>query len=1242
MNYKRASFSLIAVFTGILCLLAILLSTPWGTQFTLMFIGDNSPLQVKYRSGAFLNDLQLSQLTVNNDKTTINAKNIGLTLNLRCLWKNQFCIDNFSIASLNVNIKESNATSPDKLVEEIMIPSFFTLPFSVKVKKASLTKVQIKNPNLQVNLTDIASVLSINDVALTVEKLTLATAHINLYKTEKSALPAQQKNIETWPFAALPKVYLPFKFDIKSFAIKKLTVNEVTNSESDNLLLDIENAVARLSWFKTKLTIDTLSSNIPKMGSFSLSGNLNLVPPYKVDLTLSNEIKNNEILTELNDSIQKTIFQGDLSDLAITVISQGSLVLNAEARVAITDANLPYTLVANVTEYTLPSDITQMFKPSVFSLQSQGNINQQTIKLKSEFSGFGYQNVAVDLSANLYKQLLTLNAFHFKDLNAHNTLNITGELQLGSKLSWNINLDSPGLTLPNIDKRLSGRVQGNIQSRGFWHDDAWALSFVNSVVKGKINNIPLLAEANIDINHQGKLSPSEMTLDYGDITLNLNGYSDEEWHVNGVTNISSTRLWLKDLDGSLSSKINISGPIKQPKVSLKGQLKELLIANISSEAIDFDVNYQPLNNHKHQIKLTSLLMNVDKHTVNDVSFSSLGDLTQQQVNLAWFGDSSLDLSIDSQYSSIKDQWNILADNTTFSFGDQSFKSSHPIEVLYNNTQQTLAINKHCWLGDYSQLCLKDDAALNLAKGDLTLALKIDMKLLKPFIPKDLHLDNTIDGNITINWQPDAPLSFNANLLIGAGLLQINKSDDLHKLLAWEQGQLNLQMQNNSIKGNIALSSPTDGTELLNASTTISLADNRILDSHITINNFNITPIQVFVPELSLLEGALNTNLTLNGTLDNPRIKGEVKVSEGRIKVSSNMNTLEDIHIAVDFNGQQAVVSGGLNVNKVAATLTGDADWQDELQGNFNFDGESISFSIPPELTLTISPHLNAKINASELKLSGQVEVTEGKLSVNKLPQGSVSLSKDVIIVNDDGVQVINEKPFNIFTNIRVVIADSFQVEGQGFVGRIGGELQVSQQSSQPLQLFGSLKIPQGRYRAYGQDLSITKGNISFNGPVNSPYVTIQATRSIEKEDIIVGIEAKGLANNLHISLFSKPTMQQSEALSYLVRGRGLDAKTNNSNAAIGVALGTAITNFSGVLNQIEKLPLINKLEIDGDDEQASIAGYLGDQVYIKYGVGVTEPIKELTVRFYFYSRLWVEAVSGLENSANIYYSFDIK
>jgi translocation and assembly module TamB len=41
-----------------------------------------------------------------------------------------------------------------------------------------------------------------------------------------------------------------------------------------------------------------------------------------------------------------------------------------------------------------------------------------------------------------------------------------------------------------------------------------------------------------------------------------------------------------------------------------------------------------------------------------------------------------------------------------------------------------------------------------------------------------------------------------------------------------------------------------------------------------------------------------------------------------------------------------------------------------------------------------------------------------------------------------------------------------------------------------------------------------------------------------------------------------------------------------------------------------------------------------------YGIDVDEPIHELTIRLFLMSRLGVETISGLENSADIYYSFD--
>ncbi len=45
--------------------------------------------------------------------------------------------------------------------------------------------------------------------------------------------------------------------------------------------------------------------------------------------------------------------------------------------------------------------------------------------------------------------------------------------------------------------------------------------------------------------------------------------------------------------------------------------------------------------------------------------------------------------------------------------------------------------------------------------------------------------------------------------------------------------------------------------------------------------------------------------------------------------------------------------------------------------------------------------------------------------------------------------------------------------------------------------------------------------------------------------------------------------------------------------------------------------------------------------WILYGVGVYEPINVLTTRFYLQSQFWLEVVSSLNSSADIYYSFDI-
>ena len=117
-------------------------------------------------------------------------------------------------------------------------------------------------------------------------------------------------------------------------------------------------------------------------------------------------------------------------------------------------------------------------------------------------------------------------------------------------------------------------------------------------------------------------------------------------------------------------------------------------------------------------------------------------------------------------------------------------------------------------------------------------------------------------------------------------------------------------------------------------------------------------------------------------------------------------------------------------------------------------------------------------------------------------------------------------------------------------------------------------------------------------------------------------------------------------MSYLVRGRGLDAGAGGGGAELALSAGASLANRSGIISGLNELPGFNNIAFgsDGtaDDTTATISGYLGERLYLSYGVGIYQPINVLIARLYLQTQLWLEVVSSLENSLDIYYSFDIE
>jgi autotransporter translocation and assembly factor TamB len=251
----------------------------------------------------------------------------------------------------------------------------------------------------------------------------------------------------------------------------------------------------------------------------------------------------------------------------------------------------------------------------------------------------------------------------------------------------------------------------------------------------------------------------------------------------------------------------------------------------------------------------------------------------------------------------------------------------------------------------------------------------------------------------------------------------------------------------------------------------------------------------------------------------------------------------------------------------------------------------------------------------------------------------------VVQVDYTGNVIREELPFDLALDVRVQVENRFRVSSELIEATLGGNLHVRQRPKRPLQLFGNLDVVGGQVRAYRQSLQIKRGNLAFTGRPDNPAVNVRAQRNISGSNVIAGVHLVGTLDEMVLEVYSEPPMSQGEAMSYLVRGRGLDASSGEDGTALALSLASGVVNRSTLVSELNRIPGVNNVTFGADgsaeDTAAAVSGYLGNRIYLSYGVGLYEPINVLTARLYLRTRLWLEVVSSLENSIDLYYSFDI-
>jgi translocation and assembly module TamB len=565
-------------------------------------------------------------------------------------------------------------------------------------------------------------------------------------------------------------------------------------------------------------------------------------------------------------------------------------------------------------------------------------------------------------------------------------------------------------------------------------------------------------------------------------------------------------------------------------------------------------------------------------------------------------------------------------------------------------------------------------------GDVTAEwMGIDLALIRPWLPRTINPEGRLAGRTTGNLLPGRKLSLKGDTALSGGKISLLRPEgEIH--LNLRTASASWDWQGEALRGAVALALAEQGEARgsfqlpiparlpttfdrkgpLLASLTGQVAEKGILSS-------------LFPGFIRESRGELDADLRIDGTWQEPRIKGELKLAKAGAYLPTAGIHVSDIRLAMqlgrDFLRIDSfhAVSGPGHIEGTA--LVRIKGWQvSGYSGSIN--GDRFQFVYLPELQILGSPRLTFEGTAEKLAVRGEMRLPE--LLISGPPTRAVVLpSRDVIL---EGAPKRAEKSslLALDVQVRFILGERVLAKVEGIDAQLDGGIDLMFQSLDKINSKGEIRVVKGRYRAYGVDLEIVRGRLFYaGGPVNQPTLDILALRTIG--DVRAGVMAGGILRAPVIKLSSEPAMPDVDILSYIVFGHPLGNSSNSEQAGMMAQVaGVLLSKGQSVVlqEQIKHRLGLSTLELQSGSAEAAarmgykeiqvapaavasvkqaagvsqtmltVGKYLTPQLYFSYGRGLFTGGNLFRLRYDLFKRWQVETQTGSESGVDLYYKID--
>ncbi|MBI0542853.1 translocation/assembly module TamB, partial [Dickeya dianthicola] len=938
--------------------------------------------------------------------------------------------------------------------------------------------------------------------------------------------------------------------------------------------------------------------------------------------------------------------------LRLAVNLSGPQRAQLDIQTALAESGLPLNVSLHSPQLRWPLTGEAQYQFNDVQLNIGGKATDYSLALRGDIRGRELPPGTLTLEGRGSEQQFALTRLRLAALQG--TADITGQLDWRDAINWNGNLTLKGVNTAQQWPEWPARLEGSLITRGSLAGEVWQLDVPQLALDGQVRQNKVMVKGALSGNAGGQWSIPGITLALGRNQLTLQGELNDQWRLNGDINAPSLNGTLPGLGGQVMGTLRLSGKRDAPQLQTEINATALRWQELSLGKLTLNGDVQSDKQLHGTLTLQLQQLTQGNLRLASLNVRAAGDENQHQLRLTMNGESvggqllvGGRLLLNGHFDREQQRWQGELSDTRFNTPVGEWRLAPAMPLVYQAATQKVTVGAHCWRNPDAELCVPqpiDAGASGKASVNLN---RFNLAMLKPFIGQQTAVSGTVTGSAQVSWQangglPDAHVTLAGNGVtvrqqVQGGTLPV-AFDALTLEAGLQRGQARLAwlmgiQGNGRFRGDVQIADPQR---------------RRNLSGTVTLNALSLDLLRPILRQNEKAAGIANADLRLGGDLQRPQVFGQLTLDNLDVDGSWMPVDVTSGRLALLFNGMSSTLQGVFRTTQGQINAAGNADWSvpEAWRARIAVNGDRLRVTVPPMARLDVSPDIAFEATPQLLTLNGTVTIPWARIVVHDMPASAVDVSSDEVILDARRRPTSSAaSAIPIASNLIVRVGDDVWLDAYGLRARLRGDLNVTQ-DTQGLGLNGQISMPEGRFKAYGQDLQVRKGQLLFSGPPTQPVLNIEAIRNPDNtaDSVTVGVRVTGTAAAPKLEVFSEPTLSQEEALSYLLRGQGLNSSGTDSSMMTSALIGLGVAQSGQVVGKIGEAFGVSNLALDtqgvGDKSQVVVSGYVLPGLQVKYGVGVFDSLATLTLRYRLMPKLYLEAVSGVNQALDVLYQFE--